>query len=420
MTPWTDILVSVCMELIRLFVIKKYADLLFLKNQKIKYGWMFYLLSYILTTGAYLCFHTVIINIIVTFIGIFIITFAYEGRFIRRLLFAAMILAISAILDLLAVFMLSSHPSGDNYEIASSFISVGLFLLSSILVKRMFGRRAENIMTGYWWYLTLILLSIIITLYIIVNDRLVSRESMIFIGLTLLLLVFTIYYLYDAIIIKYQSGQENLLLREQMKVYDNQIQLNIENERRVKALRHDMRHHLKEITDLARTEKNQELIEYVLKMDDYIRLDEDVVDTGNTAIDGILNYKIAEAKKKGIAVTVHIAVPDEVTLSVFDMNIIFGNLMDNAMEAMYEIENPFIDIDIRYSQNCMFIQIMNPYNTQIVYSREGKIKSTKKEHAEHGFGIENIKRVVENYFGDISIQTEKNMFVVKIVLFITD
>lgn len=420
MTPWTDILVSVCMELIRLFVIKKYADLLFLKNQKIKYGWVFYLLSYILTTGAYLCFHTVIINIIVTFIGIFIITFVYEGRFIRRLLFAAMILAISSILDLLAVFMLSSHPSGDNYEIASSFISVGLFLLSSILVKRMFGRRAENIVTGYWWYLTLILLSIIITLYIIVNDRLVSRESMIFIGLTLLLLVFTIYYLYDAIIIKYQSGQENLLLREQMKVYDNQIQLNIENERRVKALRHDMRHHLKEITDLARTEKNQELIEYVLKMDDYIRLDEDVVDTGNTAIDGILNYKIAEAKKKGIAVTVHIAVPDEVTLSVFDMNIIFGNLMDNAMEAMYEIENPFIDIDIRYSQNCMFIQIMNPYNTQIVYSREGKIKSTKKEHAEHGFGIENIKRVVENYFGDISIQTEKNMFVVKIVLFITD
>lgn len=58
-----------------------------------------------------------------------------------------------------------------------------------------------------------------------------------------------------------------------------------------------------------------------------------LVDSGNTALDTVLNYMLQRAVDKKIQLNVKVVVPSDLKLSAYDMNIIFGNLLENAIEA---------------------------------------------------------------------------------------
>ena len=51
-----------------------------------------------------------------------------------------------------------------------------------------------------------------------------------------------------------------------------------------------------------------------------------LVDSGNTALDTVLNYMLQRAVDKKIQLNVKVVVPSDLKLSAYDMNIIFGNL----------------------------------------------------------------------------------------------
>lgn len=53
--------------------------------------------------------------------------------------------------------------------------------------------------------------------------------------------------------------------------------------------------------------------------------------SGNVMIDGILNLKLQEAERSGIDVKLELSVPEKVNVASFDMSVILGNLMDNAI-----------------------------------------------------------------------------------------
>ncbi len=84
-----------------------------------------------------------------------------------------------------------------------------------------------------------------------------------------------------------------------------------------------------------------------------------------------------------------------------DFYILLGNLLDNAMEAAGKCEPERRRILLKlYCVNEMFCICLE--NTSIEYPQveNGKFRSTKEEKG-HGFGIENIRSIVENYGGTI-------------------
>ena len=229
MNSTLDYLVTIFAEIMRVLITIQYANSFFEKRSK---GIIPYIVSFLTTAISYFMFHNLLINIVATFVGVLLITVNYHSNLLKRVLFSVFILAISSVIDMISVFLLRNNPKGNNYDIMSSFLSVGLFLISALVISSRNHHKDITVFSGKRIILLIISIVTIMTLYIISIDIIVSRRTVIILGLVLLTIDIIIINLYDDMLDKYATEQENNMLREQMKIYENQQRINIENEKR--------------------------------------------------------------------------------------------------------------------------------------------------------------------------------------------
>lgn len=120
----------------------------------------------------------------------------------------------------------------------------------------------------------------------------------------------------------------------------------------------------------------------------------DSVDTGNVAFDSILTTKIAIAKSKNINVSTSIQLPERINIDPIDICTIFGNALDNAIEACEKVSvgERTIDVSVIFNGVAVLCKIVNTKSAE-----QKEICFTSKEDKDnHGFGLENIKNTLEN------------------------
>lgn len=117
----------------------------------------------------------------------------------------------------------------------------------------------------------------------------------------------------------------------------------------------------------------------------------------NIILNAVLNQKIGECDKNKIS-TSCIVTGQIQGISDIDLHILIENLLDNAIEACKEAEEKKIDLIINASEEFIIIDIGNSITT----SRNiDQMTTTKSDKSVHGFGIMNVKNIVEKYDGDI-------------------
>lgn len=203
-----------------------------------------------------------------------------------------------------------------------------------------------------------------------------------------------------------------------MDIYECQISNSIANDREVRELRHDMKRHLKEIQILAAQGEYGQLNQYIQDMTDDASVLDNMIGTGNVALDGILNYMCSKALKNNIQVTRKITVPEDAELVAYDMNIILGNLLDNAIENALKTDEPKIDIVIKYQMGMLRINIVNSciHDQNII---DGKYISTKLDEVKnHGYGIINVRKCVAKYNGTVKFSNDDTRFKAEVLLYI--
>ena len=131
----------------------------------------------------------------------------------------------------------------------------------------------------------------------------------------------------------------------------------------------------------------------------------------------MLHYKISSAKD--ISVQVETSIPEQLKVDDFDITVILGNLLDNAIEACgkLEKEKKWIRISIKLVKNQLFIRMDNPYTGQL--RRQGdRLLTLKADGGSHGIGLENVRRIVEKYHGLMETDTEDQVFRTKVMLYL--
>ena len=102
----------------------------------------------------------------------------------------------------------------------------------------------------------------------------------------------------------------------------------------------------------------------------------------------------------------------------FDMTVILGNLIDNALRAVSLVtENGFIDFVIHYSKGMLLIKISNPFCTYIK-QEGGQIITSKPDKENHGYGLRSVNETVAKYNGTIEIETDENIFTITAILYV--
>ena len=409
-----DVLVSVFMELARIAVIiiyfKSFCVLLSRKKLVI-----YCTLSYVLTLAGYLIFHNVYINISFTLIGIFIIAMGFSGSKKKKLLLVIMCYAILFAADMLASFMFDEKPESTGYELISSVMSVMISYVVVILIRGLYGKKGNNGLTGQWYYLLLVALLSIGILHVIYQSRSLPREPVMIVSTMVLILNVILYYFYNSMMDAFTYNQENILLKKQMDIYDAQIRADIDNNRIIKSIRHDMKHHIRELDALIDNGEYEKIKEYLSSMMEDIHSAQRVINTGNNYFDAILNYYADKAVQRDIEFKTDIIVPEDFNMRTYDLNIIMGNLLDNALENTIKANKSNVNLSIRYANGLLDIIVSNTYQGKIQKESNHFISSKNEEH---GFGIENVKRMVEKYNGEINIDYDGNMFTARVVIYI--
>src|SRR5699024_10873185 len=106
-----------------------------------------------------------------------------------------------------------------------------------------------------------------------------------------------------------------------------------------------------------------------------------LVNTGNIIIDSILNFKLQEADRNNIKVQLELSIPSQLSVTSFDLLVILGNLLDNAINASCNIEERKrnINISIRFEKSMLIIKIKNQFNGEILYHGDKIITSNENK-----------------------------------------
>ncbi len=91
--------------------------------------------------------------------------------------------------------------------------------------------------------------------------------------------------------------------------------------------------------------------------------------------------------------------------------IIIANLLDNAIEACEKCAGEkIIRVQLRYQNEKLFIAVSNTYNGKVKGSKTLP-ETQKADVTRHGFGLKNIKSIVEKYNGTMVISPEEKFMV---------
>lgn len=413
-----DILISVVMELVRVILIIEYFQIFFEKvhlYKKVIAG----AVSYIITTGCYLGFHNSILNILSTIIGMLIIVLIHNGSLKKKILVTMMCFGVSCAMDVLAGFVFMEYPRSNNYVLFSSFLSVVMFYVFVVILRNIYRKRNREEFSGQWVFLLLIVLMSICVAYVLLNDNEISRVTALTVIIVMIAVNLILYYFYTSMLDRYIFMQDNVLLREQIAIYESELRANMEQDRNVQALRHDMKHHIREIYSLADKNTDTDIIRYLDKMSDSMDNIEKVASTGNSVFDGILNYYAQKIKQEmnNVNFSVTLKIPTDLEISSFDMNVILGNLLDNAMENVSGGAGQELQIEavLEYIEGLLRIEVVNTFAGNV--NKDGERFISHKGQG-HGFGLFNVKKITEKYSGYMMTEHESNRFKVVVLLYL--
>lgn len=194
-------------------------------------------------------------------------------------------------------------------------------------------------------------------------------------------------------------------LEEQKKYY-----LYLENrEQETKRFRHDLKEHLHLLSFLAEQGDYQQVSEYLKQMNGKVEKFGNSIHLNSGIAEAIVNKYEAEAKENGITFQVRGYFPSECYITAIDLCTILSNLIANALEAVRFCGGRRIVLDVRHEPGEIFIYVENDCSPDLLF-RGKHLTTTKMDKNSHGFGLENVEKVVKANGGWIRMEASDGKF----------
>ena len=133
--------------------------------------------------------------------------------------------------------------------------------------------------------------------------------------------------------------------------------------------------------------------------------------TGCSTLDALLSTKSSLLKENNIQISCLVHFTNSDFLSPMELCTLFANSLDNAIEAVLPlpVENRFIRISGGEVNGNMVVRIENPYH-HTLHRAGDRFISTKSDDHFHGYGLANMRKIIEAHNGTLTYKTENHIF----------
>ncbi len=416
-----DFIICAITNLLRIYLVCRFAEVFLGKPEVVK-NKIFCVCAVYFTVNVamFWMFHTAWINFVCNLIGISAVVGLYTRSIKENVFVTGSITLINIGCDAVATLTFISYEDGKEFSQIYELLTVLLIFICWFLVG-MIVTAHKNVEQTFRFSLVIVpFCSIAIILFLIYSGA-CAEIGIAIAGIGLLVINFFMLYLYNQLLHSISQKFETEILEHKVQIYSNQLDVILQSDEKARALRHDMKHHINELRVLANKYGVEEIRRYVEQMEEFMHNPGEIVASGNVDIDSVLNYMLRRAKEDLTTVLVKVMLPEEIKHS-FDINVLLGNLLENAIEAAKQSEQKYLSVDIALKKGVLKVQIDNSFsNVEILHKEDGGkvFLSTKKRKEQHGIGLKNVKKIVESYHGSVEIETDKDIFSVKVYLYIS-
>ena len=224
---------------------------------------------------------------------------------------------------------------------------------------------------------------------------------------------------------------DSLLFRTMVRT-EQRVQLEVENEllesqldaqlahygdltaqyEQIRAMRHDIAHHLNTINALLQAGNLQAASAYSEQLLPAQTYSSRLGACRNPVVDAFLYTRTQEAGLRGVPVRADVSLPVELPVSNTDLIVAFGNLLDNALEACSGIPDAQITLRAHMDKGYLVIQESNPVRPR---QPQGK-KPRRIPELERGVGFRVLGSLAKKYDGSFRHTCENDTYTVTLSL----
>lgn len=294
-----------------------------------------------------------------------------------------------------------------------------IYTVTYFLASLLFGRKIEvreklKITNGYIFALAVLLFAIDIIINAVIVYYIAADGNVLYLSIV------SVYNIICCIIVLFlmfevafrRKLQDELsavkLLRQREK---EQYKISKTNIELINMKCHDLKHQIRNIGTIGALNEQS-----VKEIENLIQIYDSALHTGNAALDTIFMEKLLRCNRDGVRLS---CIADGKKLSFmreYDIYSLFGNLIDNAIEAVLSLEESkrVISLSVRAVNNLLSVNLHNFFNSKIKFEN-GLPVTTKPDKNYHGFGMKSVEYICSRYGGDLSISTENNVFNINIL-----
>ncbi len=304
-----------------------------------------------------------------------------------------------------------------------TLLYVVIHIISFSLMYFIFGKKLYKIEVKVNNNSLIIISTIILLVDILLNSLIVYNQveynklnSMVICTYNLLS-CFMVLYLMVYILDNKRLENELKMTAQLLQISENRYNQSKDNINLINLKCHDLKHQIHEYA--GKVNISQSTVNDLEKM---IEIYDSKVKTGNDCLDLILTEKSLLCQKKNINLTCLADCSKLSFISESDLYSLFGNAIDNAIEAVCKIEDirkRNISVVVRNIHSFVSINIENYYEGNIKLDENNLPISTKSDSNYHGFGTKSINFIVKKYNGSLEISLDNNIFSLAILFSIS-
>lgn len=258
----------------------------------------------------------------------------------------------------------------------------------------------------------------------LVMDRLLPLYEPLYSGWFLELSSLCLVLLIGAVILReiYLRSVTSLVLTETVRLTRQNLSMQREQHRDMmdaiaeeRTFRHDLRHHISILHEFADADDLDALKHYFSQIEERIPTRFTGIFCENAAVDAILRHYDSRARQAGVTFTASVQVSEDMPISDVDLCVVFGNCLENAMEACErQSAGPrYINVSAGQAIGVFAVKFENSYDGPIRRTAGGFLSSKRPAR---GIGTASVQAIAKKYGGRADFETGEEMFSVSIFL----